>query len=183
MQSDSLRDKLVNKYIICSCEGTAEESIIDLLLDNDKLCFKRSDLVEKKCTRIRPGKKIAEEFLKREYEKDIVILRILDREEEKFNLPKIYYYISVFNIVTKPEIEILHIIAEDLLDDFNHHKKHEKDLKPSEYCKSHFRESNVKTRDFILSLYGNDIDKLLKAILSYRKKIQQTSYSLSDILE
>lgn len=186
MQSDSLKDKLVNKYIICSCEGTAEESIIDLLLDNEKLCFKRSDLVDGECTRIRQGKKIASDFFGRAYGKDIAILRILDREQENFKLPKIYRIrsdISVFNIVTKPEIEILHIIAENLLDDFNSHRKHEKDLKPSEYCKAHFQKSNVKTKDFILQFYGNDIDKLLRAIASYRSRMQQQSYSLSDILD
>ena len=135
MQSGSLNDFLFGKYILCVCEGIAEESIIDLLLDNNKLCFKRENLIQQMCTRIRTGERLASEFLHVQYEKDIVILRILDRENEKLNLPKIYRqnkHISIVNIVTKPEIEFLHIIAENLENDFERQKKHKKNLKPSE---------------------------------------------------
>ena len=182
MQSDSLRDHLVGKYIICACEGIAEESIIDLLLDNNKLCFERSDLVRGRCTRIRVGKKIASEFLNQEYGKNVVILRILDRENEHFNLPKIYRRVPVINVVTKPEIEILHIIAEGIVDDFERQRKHQKQLKPSEYCQTYFPDLNVKSTDFITRLYANNLDKLVDAILSYRNKVKQESRYLSELL-
>ena len=187
MQSGSLNDFLFGKYILCVCEGIAEESIIDLLLDNDKLCFSRKDLINnQKCTRIRNGDRLASEFLNVEYKKDIVILRILDRENEKISLPKVYKHnkhISVVNIVTKPEIEFLHIIAENLENDFEHHKRHQKNLKPSEYCKSHFSQ-NVKSQDFIFQLYSNNIDKLTDAILSYKRKVKllEPSHYLSELL-
>lgn len=44
--------------IICSCEGTAEEDIINWLLDEDKLLFSREDLIYKNITRLRTAKKI-----------------------------------------------------------------------------------------------------------------------------
>lgn len=185
MQSGSLKDFLFGKYIICACEGIAEESIIDLLLDNDKLCFKRDDLVQKKCTRIRTGDKIASEFLNQEYEKDIVILRILDRENEKFKLPKVYKQnsrIVFFNIVTKPEIEILHIMAESLMNDFEHQKRHQKNLKPSAYCKSRFPNWTVKSKEFIIKRYADNLDELVGAILLYRNKVHQSNHYLSELL-
>lgn len=186
MQSGSLNDFLVGKYILCVCEGIAEESIIELLLDNDKLCFSRRNLINQMCTRIRNGERLASEFLCKEYEKDITILRILDRENEKLTLPKVYRHnkhISVINIVTKPEIEFLHIIAENLENDFERHKRHQRNLKPSEYCKSHFSQ-NVKSQDFILQLYSNNIDKLTDAILSYKSKVKllESSHYLSELL-
>lgn len=185
MQSGSLKEFLLGKYIICACEGIAEESIIDLLLDNDKLCFKREDLVQKTCTRIRTGNKIASEFLNQEYDKDIVILRILDRDNEKFKLPKVYRQnsrIIPFNIVTKPEIEILHIMAESLMNDFEHKRKHQKKLKPSEYYQSHFSNLNVKSKEFIVQRYANNLDELVGAILSYRNKVHQDNHYLSELL-
>ena len=126
-----LSDLISDKTIVCSCEGTSEESIIDLLLDNGKLCFSRCDLVDEKITRIREGTEIAQEFLGREYSKDIVIFRIIYREKDSFKIPRDYTLnrkISDFAIVTKPEIEILHIIAEGMLDEYMRRQRKEKKL-------------------------------------------------------
>jgi hypothetical protein len=34
------------KYKACICEGSAEEAIIDILVDNDLLIFKREEMLE-----------------------------------------------------------------------------------------------------------------------------------------
>lgn len=72
-----LHEGLKDKYIICSCEGKAEQAIIDLHLDADALIFKRVDLVGKKCTMIRSASRIEEEYLHTAYNRPVVILRIL----------------------------------------------------------------------------------------------------------
>ena len=180
----ALSEFLNDKYIICSCEGTAEEAIIDLLLDNSVLCFSRDTLVDNQITRLRKADKIAEEFLNREYQKDIAILRIIDRDKDKFKLPRIYtehHRIEIFDVVTKPEIEILHIIDEDLLTNFIKARTHDKNLKPSEFCKSHFGK-NVKNKDFIEYFYASDIEKLINAIKNYAKNDYSSKYSLNDLL-
>lgn len=46
------------KYKACICEGSAEEAIIDILLDNHLLIFEHEEMLEEKVIRCREGKKI-----------------------------------------------------------------------------------------------------------------------------
>ena len=86
----NLNDLLKNRYIICSCEGIAEKTIMNLLIDNDKICFCRADLINHEFTTLRKSSDIVEKFLTVEYGRDITILRILDREKDNFAIPKVY---------------------------------------------------------------------------------------------
>lgn len=190
MQTGELKSWLAGKYIICACEGNAEEAIINLLLDHDKLCFKREALIRGKCTQLRKSKDIANEYLNQEFERGIVILRILDRDKENFTLPRPYNMnkrISVINVVTKPEIEILHIKALGLEQDFEHCKRLKKDVKPSEFLQGYFskqknaRIKNVKSMEFSKALYADGIDKLLDAIKRYNADGQKAN-CLRDLL-
>lgn len=180
----ALKDILSKKYIICSCEGVAEETIINLLLKSGKLCFTENDLVNRNVTLLRRADEIAETFLKQEYSREIVILRIVDREKDNFKLPKIYslrHSIEVIDIVTKPEIEFLHILSENLRDKFEHEKRKDRRIKPSSFCKEHISQ-NVKSKDFIEQMYSGDIEKLINAIRKYAGSSNQTSYCLNDLL-
>ncbi len=47
----------LSKYVACICEGTAEEVIMEILLDNDRLIFDRSQLLEETLIRCRDAKK------------------------------------------------------------------------------------------------------------------------------
>ena len=47
-----------SKYIACICEGTAEQVIINILLDNNKLIFDRKDLLEEDVLRSRSGQNL-----------------------------------------------------------------------------------------------------------------------------
>lgn len=42
----SLQEELRSRYVICSCEGAAERTIISLLLEKEKLCFGSENLVD-----------------------------------------------------------------------------------------------------------------------------------------
>lgn len=100
-------------YILCSCEGAAEHGIIELLVDSRMLKFNRDDLIDGQITRIRKARDIEKRFLNQDYEdRGLIICRILDSRSENFRLQKQYAaQYEVFNIYTRPEIEILHILA------------------------------------------------------------------------
>lgn len=44
-------------YVACICEGTAEEVIMEILLEHDKLIFSRSQLIEERPIRCWDAKK------------------------------------------------------------------------------------------------------------------------------
>ena len=49
-----------SKYIACLCEGSAENAVMDLLLDDDRLKFTRDDLLEGEVLTIGPpGKSLS----------------------------------------------------------------------------------------------------------------------------
>ena len=54
-----------SKYIACICEGTAEQVIINILLDNNKLIFDRKDLLEEDVLRSRSGQKFEQQYLRK----------------------------------------------------------------------------------------------------------------------
>ncbi len=181
----SLKDELYGKYIICSCEGNAEQAAIDLLIYGNRLCFGKEDLMDGQCTQIRTGKHIAETFLSIEAERDIAILRILDRPKEKLVLPRIYRLgmnIPVFDVITRPEIEILHIIACNRYQDF----KSQRELSASAYCKSLFAQGRnrpkIKSKEFMYQQYEEDLDSLVHAITEYKRLTDQQEYCLADLL-
>lgn len=182
------KEILDGDYVICSCEGAAEETIINLLLKNNMLIFDTNNLVDGEITRIRKAKRIEEQFLKRSYKKKIHIIRILDSKNEKFNLSKIYKLkpnmidSDIISIITHPEIEILLIISENKYDDFQKYKNEES---PSKYCNRLFKSKiDVKSKEF-LEYYFDNIYKLLNAIYLYKSKvnIEKNELCLYDLLK
>ena len=49
------------KYKACICEGTAENAIMDILLDHNLLIFNREDMIEEEVIRCREGRKFEDE--------------------------------------------------------------------------------------------------------------------------
>lgn len=80
----------LSKYIACICEGTAEEVIMDILLDHDKLIFSRNQLLEEAPIRCRDAKKFEARYLRKGFTDKISIIRILDSRRENFKLSKAY---------------------------------------------------------------------------------------------
>ena len=170
----------LTKYVACLCEGAAEESIMDLLIDADRLTFTRDDLLEGEVLRVRNAKKFEETYLRKGFSERITVLRILDSRREQFNLSKAYRHkIEVINIITAPEIEMLVIFKEGKYKEFK-----KSNLKPSDFCKMNLRYSDVKSSAFVKE-YFSDIDSLIHAIREYRRvsNIPSSEYSLSDLLK
>ena len=114
------------KYKACICEGSAEEAIIDILVDNDLLIFKREEMLEECVIRCRSAKRFEERYLRKGFDKQISVIRILDSRREEFRLSKAYEQkIDVVNVITAPEIEMLIIHAEGAYDQFKRSGKNQ----------------------------------------------------------
>lgn len=170
----------LSKYNACICEGTAEQVIMDLLLDNNKLIFSRDELLEHEVLRCRTGKNFEEQYLRKGFTEQITVFRILDSRRENFKLSKAYQSkVKIVNVITAPEIEMLVILNEGKYADYK-----KSDIKPSIYCKSVLKYRDVKSATFVKN-YFKDIDVLIRAILEYKRvsDVKRNEITLADILK
>lgn len=168
------------KYKACICEGSAENAIMDILLDNDFLIFTREEMLEEEVIRCRDGKRFEEKYLRKGFLEKISVIRILDSRHENFKLSKAYEHkVDVINVITAPEIEMLIIFNEDKYKEFKKSGK-----KPSDFCKEDLRMPSVKSYSFVKDYFSNP-DILLAAIKKYHEisKIRKGEYTLLDILK
>ncbi len=170
----------LSKYIACICEGAAEQAVIELLLDSNKLIFRYDDMLENEVIRCGSAQKFEERYLRKGFTEKITILRILDSHRENFNLSRAYRgKIDVINIVTAPEIEMLMIYAEKKYAQYKRSGK-----KPSIFCKEDLGYSNVKSTAFVKQYFQN-IDVLIAAIREHKRvaAAQRDEYTLADLLQ
>ena len=170
MQQDRLTFiHLKEEYVICICEGAAEQAIIELLLDHNSLVFAHDNLVGREVTRKRKASEIQSSFLNRAYQRRVNILRILDSKKDSFKLPPLYAErFPVHNIYTRPEIEMLLIIAAGQSEKYL--QKEKSRYKPSSYCAEIlFPGEHIKSRRFIQNYFA-DINKLHRAIRLYHEQ-------------
>ena len=168
------------KYKACICEGAAESAIIDILVDHDLLIFSREEMLDESVIRCRTAKKFEERYLRKRFDGQISVIRILDSRREDFCLSKAYKNkVDIINVITAPEIEMLIIHNEGAYDKFKRSGK-----KPSEFCKSDLRMHNVKSYEFVKD-YFSDPQKLVDAIHEYRRtaNIPRGEHSLADLLK
>lgn len=167
------------KYKACICEGSAEEAIMDILLDNNLLIFSREEMLEEQIIRCREGKRFEERYLRKGFNGKISVIRILDSRRENFKLSKAYKdKVDVINVITAPEIEMLIIFTEGKYQDFKKSKK-----KPSVFCKEDLKMSNVKSYDYVKD-YFKDASVLVAAIKKYSEisKVPKDEWTLLDLL-
>ena len=170
----------LSKYVACICEGAAEQAIMELLLNDNRLIFTYDDMLEGEVLRCRSAKSFEEQHLRKGFTEKITVLRILDSRRENFNLSKAYASkIKVINIITAPEIEMLVIFHERKYAEFKRSGK-----KPSLYCKENLKLSNVKGKTFIEG-YFSDVDALVAAITEYKRvsNVQRNELTLADLLK
>ena len=188
---ESLENLLKTGHVICILEGSAEEVIIKRLFKNNNLIFKSGDTYDgndliREFSRTRQAEKFAEEFLEMDYgERHVNILRVLDSKKEEFSLGKVYEEriqsgeIRIFNILTRPEIEMLIIINEGHYQKFTNRGG---SIKANIYCKTELNFNKVKNKEFV-SDYFSDIDMLINNIKKYNKLHSRGSeYNIFDLL-
>ncbi|MDD4112163.1 MAG: hypothetical protein PHC56_03915 [Herbinix sp.] len=175
----------MGKYKACICEGGAERAILDLLLDNHRLIFKREDLIEEEVLRYRTGKEFEDRYLRKGFNEKITIYRVLDSRTEKFRLSKAFMHkVDVKNVITAPEIEKIIICNEGKYKEYEKEKSKNPNLKPSAFCKSNLNYKNVKSYSFVKE-YFSDINVLVNALHEYRRisKVRNNEMSIWDLLQ
>ena len=168
------------RYKACICEGSAENAIMDILLDHNLLIFSREEMLEEEIIRCREGKKFEEKYLRKGFMDKISVIRILDSRRENFKLSKAYAgKVDVINVITAPEIEMLIIFNEDKYKEFKKSGK-----KPSSFCFFFLKMAEVKSYDFVKG-YFSDPTVLVAAIKKYHEmsKVQKGEYTLLDLLK
>lgn len=170
----------LSKYKACICEGSAENAIIDILLDNGLLIFSREEMLEEEVIRCRDGKRFEERYLRKGFNEKITVIRILDSRRENFKLSKAYEHkVDVVNVITAPEIEMLIIFNENKYKEFKKSGK-----KPSDFCKEDLKMVGVKTYNFVKEYFSSP-EILVGAIKKYHSmsKIRNGEYTLLDLLK
>lgn len=160
------------KYLIM-CEGSNERQIIDILLDNDLLIFNRDDLlglVPYHARQINSSGQV-KTVLNMYPGNDVVVLRIGDKQSEVLRIPAAYKHKiqSVQKVCTRPELEVLLIIAEGLWQDY--HKVKSK-VSAKDFAKANVRLGNKRydnSTAFYSTYFGGDVDKLAACITEYRR--------------
>ena len=188
--------------VLFSCEGVAEQVIIDKLVTKHLTFINRDRIItdpynnDAWSTRDRSGENLARDFLTQDYGKNVTILCIQDQLGHRTLLRQPYAeHARTINVTTHPEIEMLIVYREGKLDEYNSWKSHHRGaknskLKPSLFCKEvlgkddhDFR--NIKKYPF-LNQYWDDADALVRALELYRElasaKKQGGDFLLADLL-
>lgn len=111
----------MNKLLVM-CEGPNEKKIMDILLENDCLVFNEDDLLGLNVYHARQISKAAQVRTELNiYAGEVEVLRVGDKQTDKLVIPKDYKnkIVKVDKYCTKPELEILLIISEGLLKEYD----------------------------------------------------------------
>ena len=158
--------------ILIMCEGSNELEVMRILLDHNRLIFTADDLLGLRPFHARQINKSA--VVRTElnlYQGDVRILRIGDKQGDRLKIPSAYKdkIISTEKYCTKPELEMLLIIEENLLPEFNKVKSR---TKAKDFAKNHIKYGRRKydnSSAFYREYFGNRPDILVHAIKEYRK--------------
>lgn len=176
-------NNLTHRFVLFSCEGTAEGVVIQTLYNNDLLVVPRNHVVmdntyfDRPYTRLRKAGKIADEYFGMSYESNdasgLTVARIVDSKSAKFEFPKRRQNgTEVLSFFTRPEIEMLVIQAERAYGEWQKASRKNRQLKPSEFCSSNLGLSNIKEAPFLRD-YWSDASKLVDAIHRHAEKAQR----------
>lgn len=176
------------KYLIMT-EGAAEKAIFDALLDRNLLKFDRTEILSEKvnkCRNIKERGFIHTDILSLPKDEEIIIIRVMDKYTPFAKLPKNIAKrpISHEIILTKPEIEILHIIADGCID---HYLQHNSGTKPSVYLlrnNKDYEKSELYWKSFLSNINDSKLISILKVYEIKRKHTHQTNeFSFYDYLK
>jgi hypothetical protein len=157
------------------CEGTNELEIMNILLENDMLIFSEDDLLGLEAYHARQisTSAVIKTALNIYPGKDIEILRIGDSQSEQLKIPAEYRdklsMAEVRKYCTKPELEILLILSEDKMSDY---EKVKSTTKPKIYAKQNIklgRKRYDNSSKFYRDFYGDSPQLLAEALRKYKQ--------------
>lgn len=160
------------KYLIM-CEGPNELEVIRILLENDMLLISENELLGLTPYHARQiataGQVKAELNI---YPGEVTVLRIGDTQSEKLRIPQEYRdkIVDVKKYCTKPELEMLLIIAEGLTSEY---EKVKSSVKPKTFAKQHIRCGRKKydnSTAFYRDYFGENPQMLAESIREYHRR-------------
>lgn len=158
--------------LLVMCEGPNEREIINILLENHLLRFSEDDLLGLTPYHARQIKTSAQVRTELNiYPGEVEVLRIGDKQNEKLVIPPVYQnqIMSVTKYCTKPELEMLLILAEGME---NEYEKVKSEMKPKDFAKKYIRCGKQKydnSTEFYREYFGGDPELLVRCIRRYRK--------------
>lgn len=158
--------------LLIMCEGPNELKVINILLENQKLKFSSDDLLGLVPYHARQIKSSAAvKAALNLYPDEVHVLRIGDGQNEKLETPSAYKdkITLVEKYCTKPELEMLLIISENLADEY---EKVKSKTKAKIFAKANIRCGKRKydnSTAFYEEYFGPNCEKLVDAIKAYRQ--------------
>lgn len=176
--------------ILLLCEGKNEEVLLNLLLDSNSLCITRDNLIGR---RVYPVRQLSNPIIKSElihYGQPVTIYRVGDKQNDKLIIPKelknIVYTDKIYKYCTKPELEILLILNENLIKEYDKVKSSQS---PKTFAKKYIKYNGKKydqSSEFLSIYYkGTRVENLIKNITDYKKykKHNKDELYLYDLLK
>lgn len=157
--------------LLIMCEGPNEREIIKILLENDCLIFTEDDLLGLTpfhARQIQSSAQVRTEL--NLYPGDVRVLRIGDTQKDRLKIPSDYRekIISVEKYCTKPELEMLLILAENMEAEY---EKVKSALSPKAFAKRHImfnRQRYDNSTAFYREYFGGRCELLVACIRKYR---------------
>lgn len=159
------------KYLIM-CEGPNEFEIIRMLLEHNILIFTEDDLLNLVPYHARQiGNNAAVKTALNLYHGDVEVLRIGDKLNDNLKIPREYKekIKDIKKYCTKPELEMLLIISENMDSEF---EKVKSNTSPKIFSKENIvynRKRYDNSTTFYHDYYGERIDLLVNTIKRYRQ--------------
>lgn len=154
------------------CEGPNEKEIINILLEHHCLEISEDDLLGLTPYHARQITKSAQVRTELNlYPGEVIVCRVGDSQNEKLKIPADYKekVVEIRKYCTKPELEILLIIAENL---FGEYEKVKSSTKPKVFAKQNIYCKGAKydnSTAFYREYFGNNCDLLVYAIREYKR--------------
>lgn len=177
--------------ILLMCEGTNEEVLLNHLLNAEALKFSRDELIGRRPYPIRQLNNPTIKSELKHYGEPVKVYRVGDKQTDKLLIPKDIKNIvskdEIYKYCTKQEMEILLIINEGFIKDYEKVKSNES---PKAFAKRniafHIRKYD-QSCDFLLEYYGGkNIENLINNIKDYKKYKRQHNKDelyLADLLK
>lgn len=161
----------MNRLLIM-CEGPNEKKIVDMLLEHNLLTFSEENLLGLTVYHARQITKSGQVRIELNMYPSLVdVYRIGDKQNDKLVIPKDYKdkIASVTKYCTKPELEMLLIIAAGLEKEY---EKEKSTVSPKEFAKEHIKIGKKKydnSTQFYGDYFEGNIQLLVDSIRKYQK--------------
>lgn len=175
--------------LLIMCEGPNELEVIRILLENDKLKCSADDLLNLVPYHARQitSSTVVQTAMKL-YPGEVKVLRIGDTLKDELKIPKDYKdrIVEVEKYCTKPELEMLFIIAEQMESEF---EKVKSTTSPKTFSKEHIvynRRRYDNSTSYYRHYFGDRAELLVESIKRYKQlkgKHQRGELYLADLLK